>query len=262
MDAAIEMRNVSKLYRRGRIGYGTLQADLQSRWARLRGREDPNRRLGEELREGEFLALDDVSLTVAVGETLGIIGRNGAGKSTLLKLLSRVTAPTSGEIDIYGRVSSLLEVGTGFHPQMTGRENVYLNGAILGMTKREITEKLDAIIGFSEIGDFIDTPVKRYSSGMRVKLGFAVASQLRCEIMLMDEVLAVGDAAFKAKCLAQLREAAREEGRTVLFVSHNLESVKELCPRSIVLEQGRLVYDGLTEDAIGFYLRRGEERTE
>ena len=262
METAIRMSNVSKKYRLGQIGYGSLQADLQSRWARLRGREDPNSPVGVPLREGDFLALDGISLTVRRGETLGVIGRNGAGKSTLLKLMSRVTAPTTGEIDLYGRVSSLLEVGTGFNPQMTGRENVYLNGAFLGMSKREVSEKLDTIIEFSEVGEFIDTPVKRYSSGMKVKLGFAVAAQLRCEIMLMDEVLAVGDAAFRAKCVAVLREAAREEGRTVLFVSHNMESVRALCERCIVLEKGRLVFDGPTGDAIAIYLQGPGERAE
>ena len=254
MDEAIRVSGVSKRYRLGRVGYGTLQADLQSGWARLRGREDPNQRLGTTAREGDFLALDDVSLTVNEGEALGIIGRNGAGKSTLLKLLSSVTAPTSGDIDIYGRVASMLEVGTGFHREMTGRENVYMNGAILGMSRAEIDAKMDQIIEFSEVGEFIDTPVKRYSSGMRVKLGFAVAAQLRCEIMLMDEVLAVGDAAFKAKCLGRLREVAREDGRTVIYVSHDLESVKTLCARCLVLDKGRLVFDGPSAEAVAFYL--------
>ena len=252
MDLAIQMRGVSKEYYRGQIGYGSLQADLQSHWAALRGREDPNLRLGA--RTGRFLALDHIDLTVPAGQTLGIIGRNGAGKSTLLKLLSRVTAPTAGEIDLWGRVSSLLEVGTGFNLQMTGRENVYLNGAILGMSRREVSDKLDSILAFSEVGDFIDTPVKRYSSGMKVKLGFAVAAHLKCEIMIMDEVLAVGDAAFRAKCTEALKASAREGGRTVLYVSHNLESVKELCDRCIVLEQGRIAFDGAPDSAVNFYL--------
>ena len=255
MSTAIQVSHVSKRYRRGQIGYGTLQADLQSHWAALRGREDPNRRIGA--KDGSFLALDDVSLTVPAGETLGIIGRNGAGKSTLLKLLSRITAPTEGTIDLWGRVSALLEVGTGFNLQMTGRENVYLNGAILGMTKREITDKLDSIIEFSEIGDFIDTPVKRYSSGMKVKLGFSVAAHLTCEIMMMDEVLAVGDAAFREKSQAKLREAARDQGRTVLYVSHNLDSVKALCDRCIVLDKGQLVFDGAPDAAVAYYLGQG-----
>lgn len=254
METAIQITHVSKRYRLGQIGYGTLQSDLQSRWAALRGREDPNRRLGTPQRTGELLALDDVSLTVPAGQTLGIIGRNGAGKSTLLKLLSRVTAPTAGEIDLWGRVSALLEVGTGFNPQMTGRENVYLNGAILGMSRREVTDKLPAIVEFSELGDFLDTPVKRYSSGMRVKLGFSIAAQLTCEIMVMDEVLAVGDAAFRAKCLDALRVSARDKGRTVLYVSHNLDSVKNLCDRCVVLDKGRLVFDGAPDSAVDYYL--------
>jgi len=252
---AIRMSGVSKRYRLGQIGYGTLQADLQSHWARLWGRDDPNLRIGKQLpAAGSFLALDNIDLTVYQGETLGIIGGNGAGKSTLLKLLSRVTAPTSGEIDLYGRVSSLLEVGTGFNPQMTGRENVYLNGAILGMSRREIDSKLDSIVEFSEVGEFIDTPIKRYSSGMKVKLGFAVAAHLTCEIMIMDEVLAVGDAAFRKKSLKKLREAARDDGRTVLYVSHNMDTVRELCDRCIVLDHGRIVHNGDTEAAVALYL--------
>ncbi|MCR4804380.1 MAG: ABC transporter ATP-binding protein, partial [Clostridia bacterium] len=191
------------------------------------------------------------------GETLGIIGRNGSGKSTLLKLISRVTAPTTGTIDIWGRVSSLLEVGTGFNLQMTGRENVYLNGAILGMSKAEIMENMDSIIEFSEIADFIDTPVKRYSSGMKVKLGFAVAAHLTCEIMIMDEVLAVGDSAFKKKSLQKLREAASERDRTVLYVSHDMDTVRNLCRRCLVLNKGRIVYDGETDGAIRTYLELG-----
>lgn len=250
-EVAIRMEGVFKRYRLGQIGYGTLQADLQSWWAKARGQDDPNRKLTA--RTGEFFALDNINLTVARGETLGIIGRNGSGKSTLLKLISRVTAPTAGEIDIWGRVSSLLEVGTGFSPQMTGRENIYLNGAILGMSKAEIRSNMESIIDFSEIREFIDTPVKRYSSGMRVKLGFAVAVHLQCEIMLMDEVLAVGDAAFKQKSLAKLREAAVENDRTVFYVSHDMNTVRELCQRCIVLDRGRIVYDGDTEGAIELY---------
>ncbi len=253
--AAIRMTGISKQYRLGQIGYGTLQADIQSHWARLRGREDPNLRIGKKPKQtGTFLALEDINLTVYRGETLGVIGGNGAGKSTLLKLISRVTAPTTGEIDIWGRVSSLLEVGTGFNPQMTGRENVYLNGAILGMREQEITEKLDSIIDFSELREFIDTPVKRYSSGMKVKLGFAVAAHLTCEIMIMDEVLAVGDAAFKKKSLAKLRESARDNGRTVLYVSHNMDTVRALCDRCVVLRNGHIVFDGDTDEAIDIYL--------
>ncbi|MCR5665047.1 MAG: ABC transporter ATP-binding protein [Oscillospiraceae bacterium] len=258
-DAAIVMKGVSKRYRLGQIGYGTLQADFQSWWARRRGREDPNRKLTARTDSGEFFALRDVDLTVYRGETLGIIGRNGSGKSTLLKLISRVTAPTTGEIDIWGRVSSLLEVGTGFNLQMTGRENVYLNGAILGMSRAEIEQNLESIIAFSEVGEFIDTPVKRYSSGMKVKLGFAVAAHLTCEIMIMDEVLAVGDAAFKRKSLEKLHETARESDRTVLYVSHDMETVRQLCSRCIVLEAGQIVYDGETDGAIAVYLERGAQ---
>ena len=250
---AIQMSHITKRYRLGQIGHGTLQADIQSWWARVRGKEDPNRPIQTEQLVGDsFLALHDVDLTVYQGETLGIIGGNGAGKSTLLKLLSRVTAPTEGTIDIYGRICSLLEVGTGFHSQMTGRENIYMNGAILGMTRREIDERMEEIIAFSEVGDFIDTPVKRYSSGMRVKLAFAVAAHLTCQIMIMDEVLAVGDAAFQRKCLEKLRDS----DRTVLFVSHNMNSVRELCSRCIVLEKGRVLFSGDTDEAIRLYLSR------
>ena len=256
-DIAIQMAGVSKRYRLGQIGYGTLQADVESWWARHLGKEDPNRKLVSR-GEGEFYALQDIDLTVFRGETLGIIGRNGSGKSTLLKLISRVTAPTSGTIDIWGRVSSLLEVGTGFNLQMTGRENIYLNGAILGMSRSEIESCMDSIIAFSEIAEFIDTPVKRYSSGMKVKLGFAVAAHLTCEIMIMDEVLAVGDAAFKKKSLDRLRQAAGESDRTVLYVSHDMETVRNLCRRCIVLHKGRIVYDGETEGAIGTYLELGK----
>jgi lipopolysaccharide transport system ATP-binding protein len=256
-NIAIRMEGVSKLYRLGQIGYGTLQADMQSWWARHLGKEDPNRKVTSK-GEGEFFALQDIDLTVGRGETLGIIGRNGSGKSTLLKLISRVTAPTTGTIDIWGRVSSLLEVGTGFNLQMTGRENVFLNGAILGMTKAEIEKNMDSIIAFSELEEFIDTPVKRYSSGMKVKLGFAVAAHLTCEIMIMDEVLAVGDSEFKKKSLARLHEAASEKDRTVLYVSHDMDTVRTLCSRCIVLDKGRIVYDGETEGAIRTYLERGQ----
>lgn len=250
---AISLSGVKKRYRLGQIGGGTLNADLQSWLARLRGKEDPNRKIGEAPRD-EFWALKGIDLTVKKGEALGIIGRNGAGKSTLLKLLCRVTAPTAGEIRLRGRVASMLEVGTGFHGEMTGRENVYLNGAILGMTKAEIDAKLEDIIAFSEIGPFIDTPVKRYSSGMYVKLAFAVAAHLDSEILIMDEVLAVGDMAFQKKCLDKMRSAAEKEGRTVLYVSHNMHTIRSLCDRCIVLDQGRIVFDGDVEGAIARYL--------
>ena len=212
---AIRVSGVKKRYRLGAIGGRTLQGELQSRWARLRGREDPNTRVGTDSRliGQSFWALDGIDLTIARGERVGIIGANGAGKSTLLKLLSRITAPTEGEIDLYGRISSMLEVGTGFHRELTGRENIYMNGAILGMSRSEIDAKLADIIAFSEIGDFIDTPAKRYSSGMYVKLAFAVAAHLDSEILVMDEVLAVGDMAFQQKCLRKMRQAADEEGK-------------------------------------------------
>ena len=255
---AIQLSGVKKMYKLGQIGGGTLTADLQSWWARVRGKEDPNTQIGTDQRliGKTFMALNGIDLTVYKGEALGIIGTNGAGKSTLLKLLSRVTAPTEGEIDINGRITSMLEVGTGFHGEMTGRENVYLNGAILGMTKAEIDAKMDQIIEFSEVGDFIDTPVKRYSSGMYVKLAFSVAAHLDSEIMIMDEVLAVGDMAFQKKCLDKMREAAQKEGRTVLYVSHNMNTIRQLCSRCVVLNQGKVIYEGDVENAIEVYLGR------
>lgn len=260
-NIAIKVSGVKKRYRLGQIGGGTLQADLQSWWARVRGKEDPNTKIGEgERSHGDtFMALNGVDLTIYQGEAVGIIGSNGAGKSTLLKLLSKVTAPTKGEIDIYGRIASMLEVGTGFHPEMTGRENVYLNGAILGMTKEEIDAKMEKIIDFSEVREFIDTPVKRYSSGMFVKLAFSVAAHLDSEIMIMDEVLAVGDMAFQKKCLTKMREAAKQDGRTVLYVSHNMNTIRQLCDRCIVLDKGKVVFDGDTESAIKVYLHTDDD---
>ena len=255
-ETAIRIEHVSKEYRLGAIGGGTLRGDLQSWWARARGREDPNSKIGSDTGAhiGErFLALDDVSFEVKKGEALGIIGHNGAGKSTLLKLLSRVTAPTSGTISYNGRIASMLEVGTGFHPELTGRENVYMNGAILGMTKAEIDRKFDQIVAFAEMEKFIDTPVKRYSSGMYVKLAFAVAAHLDSEIMVMDEVLAVGDMKFQQKCLGKMGDAANSEGRTVLYVSHNMNTIRQLCTRCIVLDHGKLIFDGDVEQAIGVY---------
>ena len=259
----IELRGVTKEYRLGQIGYGTLNRDLQSWWARLRKQPDPNRKLGRETRilGDSIFALRDIDLTVRQGERVGIIGGNGAGKSTLLKLISRVTTPTAGTIDLYGRVTSMLEVGTGFHGEMTGRENVYLNGSMLGMRKREIDRKLDEIVAFSEVGDYIDTPVKRYSSGMYVKLAFAVAAHLDSEIVIMDEVLAVGDEAFQKKCIQKMRAVAADENRTVLYVSHNMDTVRALCDKCVVLSEGRIVYQGETEEAIRYYrsfLMRGD----
>lgn len=254
-EVSIQLSEVKKRYRLGQIGGGTLQGDLQSWWARIRGKEDPNTRIGEKRLAGQtFMALNGINLTVYKGEALGIIGGNGAGKSTMLKLLSRVTAPTEGNIDLYGRIASMLEVGTGFHGEMTGRENVYMNGAILGMTRSEIDAKMDDIIEFSEVKDFIDTPVKRYSSGMYVKLAFSVAAHLESEIMIMDEVLAVGDLAFQQKCLKKMREAANGEGRTVLYVSHNMNTIRQLCDRCVVMEEGKIIFDGDVERAIDLYM--------
>ena len=255
-DVAIRLSGVKKMYKLGQIGGGTLTADLQSWWARIRGKEDPNTKIGTDQRlvGKTFMALNGIDLTVYKGEALGIIGGNGAGKSTMLKLLSRVTAPTEGEIDLYGRITSMLEVGTGFNGEMTGRENVYMNGAILGMTKAEIDAKMEDIIEFSEVREFIDTPVKRYSSGMYVKLAFSVAAHLDSEIMIMDEVLAVGDMAFQKKCLDKMRDAAKKEGRTVLYVSHNMNTIRQLCDRCVVLDQGKVVFEGDVEEAIRSYL--------
>lgn len=255
-EIAVKVSGVKKKYKLGQIGGGSLQADLQSWWARVRGKEDPNSKIGENQRSNgkTFMALNGVDLTIYKGEAVGIIGGNGAGKSTLLKLLSRVTAPTEGSIDIYGRIASMLEVGTGFNPEMTGRENVYLNGAILGMTKAEIDAKMEQIIEFSEVREFIDTPVKRYSSGMFVKLAFSVAAHLDAEIMIMDEVLAVGDMAFQTKCLDKMRDAANAEGRTVLYVSHNMNTIRRLCDRCIVLDKGKVVFQGDVEDSIAYYM--------
>ena len=260
-EIAIRLSGVKKMYKLGQIGGGTLQGDLQSWWARVRGREDPNTKIGTDQRlVGQtFMALNGIDLTVYKEEALGIIGGNGAGKSTMLKLLSRVTAPTEGEIDIYGRIASMLEVGTGFNGEMTGRENIYMNGTILGMTKAEIDAKMEDIIEFSEVREFIDTPVKRYSSGMYVKLAFSVAAHLDSEIMIMDEVLAVGDMAFQKKCLDKMRDAAKKEGRTVLYVSHNMNTIRQLCDRCIVLDKGKVVFEGDVEDAIGVYLGQTDQ---
>lgn len=253
MQIAVRIENLSKEYRLGVINNGRLYRDIQSAWARARGKEDPWSKIGEESRfgrRGSFWALKDVSLDVLQGQRVGIIGRNGAGKSTLLKILSRITAPTSGVVKMRGRPASLLEVGTGFHPELTGRENVFLNGAILGMKKAEISRKFDEIVAFSEIEDFIDTPVKRYSSGMYVRLAFAVAAHLDAEIMIADEVLAVGDTKFQAKCLGKMQDVSENEGRTVLFVSHALAAVKLLCNIGVVLEQGRMVCMDTNMDSV------------
>ena len=259
-EVVIEIDNIKKQYRLGAIGGGTLKGDLQSWWARIRGREDPNTKIGSKVyaKNERFMALDGVSFNVRKGETIGLIGGNGAGKSTLLKLLSRVTAPTEGEIRIKGRVSSMLEVGTGFHPELTGRENVYLNGAILGMKRAEVDARIEEIIEFSECRKFIDTPVKRYSSGMFVKLAFSVAAHLNSDIMLMDEVLAVGDMAFQRKCIDKMVSVARDEGKTIIYVSHNMQTIRQLCNRAVVLKQGKVIFNGDVEEGIDIYLRNDE----
>ncbi|TWU05966.1 ABC transporter ATP-binding protein [Stieleria varia] len=272
MNAAIKIENVSKLYRLGQVGTGTLSHDLNRWWHTIRGKDDPYAKVGQvndrtkstaknqepgtknETTPDYVWALRDISVDVAQGEILGIIGRNGAGKSTLLKLLSRVTAPTEGCIKTKGRIASLLEVGTGFHPELTGRENVYLNGAILGMKRHEITGQLDSIVDFSGCAKYLDTPTKRYSSGMMVRLGFAVAAHLQCEILIVDEVLAVGDVEFQRQCLGRMKSVA-QSGKTVLFVSHNLASIRSLTERCVVLSKGGVAFDGSTDQAVSRYIK-------
>ena len=258
-DIAIKIENLKKQYKLGEIGGTTLTAELQNWWAKKRGKENPNVLIGSDQSKigQQFYALNGIDLEVKKGEALGIIGSNGAGKSTLLKILSRVTSPTEGAFGVNGRIASMLEVGTGFSPYLTGRENIYMNGAILGMTKKEVDEKIDAIIDFSECRQFIDTPVKRYSSGMYVKLAFAVAAHLDAEIMIMDEVLAVGDVKFQKKCLGKMGDEAKG-GRTVLYVSHNMATIRNLCTRCIVLSHGKIVFDGDSESAIQVYLEEEE----
>jgi lipopolysaccharide transport system ATP-binding protein len=262
-ELALKISEVSKAYRLGQIGSGTLARDLSSWWSKLRGKEDTYSTISENNRDivgGEFVwALKDINFEVKRGEIIGIIGRNGAGKSTLLKLLSKITSPTSGEILINGKVASLLEVGTGFHPELTGRENIYLNGAILGMSKTEINSRFDQIVAFSGCAKYIETPVKRYSSGMRVRLAFAVAAHLEPDILIVDEVLAVGDAEFQEKCLGKMQEVSRISGRTVLFVSHNLAAVRKLCPRSILMENGKITEIGPTPEIIDFYMQKDSD---
>jgi len=246
MGAAIKVENLSKAYQLGDFGTGTLSRDFERFWARVRGREDPFLKIGEvndRTTKGEsdvVWSLKDINFEIEQGDAVGIIGRNGAGKSTLLKILSRVTSPTTGSVKMKGRIASLLEVGTGFHPELTGRENIYLNGAILGMRKKEITRKFDEIVDFSGVERYIDTPVKRYSSGMYVRLAFAVAAYLESEILIVDEVLAVGDAEFQRKCLGKMGDVSKGEGRTVLFVSHNMDAVSGLCNKGILLNNGYL----------------------
>lgn len=256
--------NISKQYRLGVVGTGTLSHDLNRWWHRIRGKEDPYLKIGAEndrskKAESEYVwALKDISFKVKEGEVLGIIGKNGAGKSTLLKILSRVTSPTTGSIVTKGRIASLLEVGTGFHPELTGRENMYLNGAILGMTKAEIKSKEEEIIAFSGCEMYVDTPVKRYSSGMRVRLAFAIAAHLEPDILVVDEVLAVGDAEFQKKAIGKMKDISGSGGRTVLFVSHNMAAVKSLCTRAIVLEYGKVVFEGSTDESVDFYLAKNK----
>ncbi|MBQ9844974.1 MAG: ATP-binding cassette domain-containing protein [Oscillospiraceae bacterium] len=250
----IEIKGLKKRYRMGVVTGKTLKADWESFWARKRGLPDPNVKIGQERLVGQtFMALNGIDLNVYPGEAVGIIGINGAGKSTMLKLISRITAPTEGEIILRGKIASMLEVGTGFNPELTGRENIYMNGTILGMKKSEIDKKMEEIIEFSECRDFIDTPVKRYSSGMYVKLAFSVAAHLESDIIIMDEVLAVGDVAFQKKCLARMSAAAQEEGKTVLYVSHNMSTIRQLCNRCLVMKEGKIIYDGDVEEAIRVY---------
>ena len=254
-EVVIKIEDLHKKYRLGAIGGGTLHGDLTSWWARVRGKEDPNTIIGSKVygKNETFMALNGVDLEINKGDTIGIIGGNGAGKSTLLKILSRVTAPTKGSLKIKGRISSLLEVGTGFHPELTGRENVYLSGAILGMSKEEVDSKIEDIIEFSECRQFIDTPVKRYSSGMFVKLAFSVAAHLDSEILIMDEVLAVGDMKFQKKCINKMLDVSNC-GRTILYVSHNMQTIEQLCNRVVVLDKGTVKYDGDVETGVSIYL--------
>ena len=262
-DISIRVKDVSKQYRLGVFGTGMLSTDIKRWWYKVRGKEDPFTLVTDtndrtQKSESQFVwALRDINFEVRKGEVLGIIGRNGAGKSTLLKVLSQVTPPTTGKIQARGRIASLLEVGTGMHPELTGRENIYLNGSILGMSKEEITSKLDEIVEFSGCARYIDTPLKRYSSGMKVRLGFAVAAFLEPEILIVDEVLAVGDAEFQKKAIGKMKDVSQGEGRTVLFVSHNMGSIRALCDRGLVMENGTMAFDGPVEEAVQAYLAQG-----
>ena len=264
MSTILKAQNISKQYRLGLVGTGSLKHDLNRWWHKINGKEDPYLKMGAmnhrsaKANEDYVWALRDINFEVKTGEVLGLIGQNGAGKSTLLKILSRVTSPTTGIIKTKGRIASLLEVGTGFHGELTGRENIYMNGAVLGMTKTEINSKIDEIIDFSGCEMYIDTPIKRYSSGMTVRLGFAVAAHLEPEILVVDEVLAVGDAEFQKKAIGKMQDLSTGEGRTVLFVSHNMASVKSLCTRAILLEHGEAVFEGDVGDAIDKYLQTDE----
>lgn len=259
MKTVIKVENLGKLYRLGEVSTGTLSHDLNRWWHKVRGKEDPFLKIGEKndrtkKSDADYVwALENVNFEIKQGEVLGVIGKNGAGKSTLLKLLSRVTGPSRGSIKTKGRIASMLEVGTGFHPELTGRDNIYLNGAVLGMTKAEISSKIDEIIAFSGIERYVDTPVKRYSSGMLVRLGFAVAAHLEPEILVVDEVLAVGDIEFQNKCLGKMNEVS-QSGRTIIFVSHNMQAVTQLCSRAILLEHGTVTYNGTVAEAVKKYL--------
>lgn len=264
-ELVIKVEQVGKLYRLGEVGTGTISHDLNRWWARVRHKEDPTSKVAEVNDRtlsgtSDFVwALQEVNFEVKKGEVLGIVGRNGAGKSTLLKILSKVTRPSTGVVRLKGRVASLLEVGTGFHPELTGRENVFLNGAILGMTRREIKSKFDEIVDFAGVQRYIDTPVKRYSSGMYVRLAFAVAAHLEPEILIVDEVLAVGDAEFQKRCLGKMNQVSHEQGRTILFVSHNIAAVKSLCTSGILLENGRVAMSGTANEVASKYLTGGVE---
>ncbi|WP_254423312.1 ABC transporter ATP-binding protein, partial [Flavobacterium sp. A45] len=265
-DIILKAENISKQYRLGTVGTGTLSHDLNRWWHQVRGKEDPYLKIGDTNDRSTkgtsdyVWALQDINFEVERGEVLGIIGKNGAGKSTLLKILSKVTAPTTGSIKSRGRIASLLEVGTGFNPELTGKENIFLNGAILGMTKKEIASKLDEIVEFSGCERYIDTPVKRYSSGMTVRLAFAVAAFLEPEILVIDEVLAVGDAEFQKKAIGKMQDISREGGRTVLFVSHNMAAVRSLCTRGIVMEYGKVIFDGEIEKSVEYYIDVNKEQ--
>ena len=265
-NIVIKAENISKQYRLGQVGTGTISHDLNRFWHKIRGKEDPYLKIGEtndRTTKGDsdyVWSLRDINFEIEQGDAVGIIGRNGAGKSTLLKLLSRVTKPTTGNIYTKGRIASLLEVGTGFHPEMTGRENIFLNGAILGMTRKEITRKFDEIVDFSGVERYIDTPVKRYSSGMYVRLAFAVAAHLESEILIVDEVLAVGDAEFQKKCLGKMGDVSKGEGRTVLFVSHNMDAVNRLCNKGILLETGKLIADDNIKTVLDRYIINKENQ--
>ena len=245
MNLAIKIKNLSKRYKLGVYSAKTFQEDLQRLWWQIRGKGNPLLNIEQKIEEKKFIwALKDINLEIKQGEIVGIIGKNGAGKSTLLKILSRITTPTTGIVKIKGRLGSLLEVGIGFHPELTGRENVYLNGTILGMTRKEIAKKFDDIVNFAAVEKYIDTPVKRYSSGMYVRLGFAIAAFLDPEILVVDEVLAVGDVEFQKKAIGKMQDVSQKQGRTVLFVSHNMASIRKLCNRAILLENGIIKYQG------------------